>query len=164
MGQKHKILKVKNKFNGTRIGAIFTGISILLTFTYFVPLFTMIPATQLESLLTYFIENAPYSNIGIATIWTLSILLLISLITISIIIRKHSQSKTLSNKTVTGIMAVEYFIIHSLGFYIYWGYVLNFSSGGEKTFASLLSFPISSFGFLLIGIGIDLIKIQSKKY
>jgi len=151
---------VKNKFKGTKIGAIFTGINFLLTYTYFVPIFTIIPATQLESFLAYFIDEEPYSNAAIATICTLSILFLI---TISIVLKNLTKSKLLSNKKVITIMFVEYFLIHSLGFYLYWAFVLDFSIGHQKAFASLLSFPISSFGFVLIGIIIDLVKLRSEK-
>ncbi len=67
----------------------------------------------------------------------------------------------LSNSAVVGIMVVEYFIVHTLGFYLYWANTLDFRSDGQLIFAAVDSFPKSSLSFVFIGLFIDIFK--SKK-
>ncbi|MBF6642883.1 hypothetical protein [Chryseobacterium indologenes] len=52
-------------------------------------------------------------------------------------------------------MLIFYFIIHPLGFYIYWGLFLDFRSDGQLIFSAITSFPYSSIGFIIFGILID---------
>jgi len=147
-------MKINQKYNATIIGGIFTTVSLLLTFTFIVPIFSVIPGAFIELLMSSIIDRDPYSNVGKVTIFTLLILLVISLITILIKARKIK----FNNGHIIGVMFFEYFIIHNLGFYIYWATALNFKSDGQLIFGAVTSFPYSSFGFLVIGLIIDLVK------
>ncbi len=55
-------------------------------------------------------------------------------------------------------MSLLFFIVHSLGFYIYWGAELGFKSDGQLAFGVINSFPTSSWAFIIIGLTIDIIK------
>ena len=147
-------MKINKQYNGTIIGGIFTIVSLLLTLTIFVPMISIIPGGFIESLMSSIIDNEPYSKVGKATLTTL---IIIFLITIGIILIK-SRKAEFSNGHIIAIMVFEYFIIHPLGFYIYWATLLNFRSDGQLIFGALTSFPISSFGFVGVGILIDFIK------
>ena len=148
-------MKINKDFNGTIIGLIFTIISLLLTFTYIIPIITIIPATLIENIMTHFISNEPYSNIGKATIITLFLIFLISLIIIRFKVKRKID---LPNLYVVAIMIIEFFIVHSLGFYLYWANTLNYSSDGQLLLAAVDSFPKSSLSFVFIGVFIDIVK------
>jgi hypothetical protein len=55
-------------------------------------------------------------------------------------------------------MFLFYFLVHPLGFYIYWGLELDFRSDGQLIFGAIKSFPASSCAFLFIGLIIDWVK------
>jgi hypothetical protein len=55
-------------------------------------------------------------------------------------------------------MSPLYFIVHALGFYIYWGMSLEFRGDGQLIFAAVDSFPISSWAFIPMGLIIDWVK------
>jgi len=147
-------MKINQQYNGTIIGGIFTLSSLFLTLTFVVPILSVIPGAFIESLMSSIVDNEPYSKVGKATIITLAVILLLSLI----IILVKSRKIELKNGHIVGIMLFEYFIIHSLGFYIYWATSLNFRSDGQLIFGAVTSFPVSSFGFIGLGILIDVIK------
>ena len=149
-------MKINQQYNGTIIGGIFTVGSLLLTLTFIVPIFSVLPGAIIESVMSSVVNNEPYSNVGKATIATLTIILIFSIIVILIKARKTEYK----NGHIIGVMAIEYFIIHSLGFYIYWATSLNFRSDGQLIFGAVTSFPASSFGFVALGILIDSVKAK----
>ena len=69
----------------------------------------------------------------------------------------EQEKKDLENKFVIIAMMLEYFIVHPLGFYIYWS-TLNFKNDGQIIFGAIENFPISSFSFVIIGVIMDLVK------
>jgi len=152
-------MKLAKNNSGLMIGAIFTGASLCLTMTYIVPLISVSPGFIFESIAAGLVSNEPYSNVGRLTIKLLSVVFLLTLILCMLsIINKTEKSGQISQRRIIGIMAILYFIVHSLGFYLYWGIALHFESDGQLIFSSLISFPISSFAFILIGLLIDFVK------
>ncbi|MGV6861376.1 MAG: hypothetical protein ACWA41_06365 [Putridiphycobacter sp.] len=151
-------MKINSKYNGTILGGIFTVGSFLLTFTFFVPILSILPGVLVEYIVSKLINNSPYSNVGK---WTIIILFAILLMTI-IFIFNEIRKKQLSNKDIISIMVLEYFIFHSLGFYLYWAIALNFKGDGQLVFGAISSFPLSSLGFVMLGVLIDLFKVKSE--
>lgn len=147
-------MKINSRNNGLIIGAFFTVGSLILTITFIVPILTIVPGAIVEYILASFIDNEPYSNVGKATLFFWSLIFVISLFVISRIVKR----RIISNSYVITIMVFEYFIIHTLGFYIYWASILNFRSDGQLIFTAVASFPYSSIVFLLVGLVIDIIK------
>ncbi|GGK82782.1 hypothetical protein ACD591_11435 [Rufibacter glacialis] len=147
-------MKINKRYSGTIIGGIFTLVSLLLTKTYIVPVVSVIPGVFIKSLLKLVIDNEPYSNVGIATIITLAILVCLPLA----IFLKKGRTQEATNGLIAGILVIEYFLIHTLGFYIYWASRFNFRSDGQLIFGAVSSFPASSFGLLAVGLIIDSIK------
>ncbi|SIS46651.1 hypothetical protein SAMN05421766_10236 [Zobellia uliginosa] len=147
-------MKINKKYNATIIGSIFTAISLLLIFTIIIPPYSIMPATLLEIFISDTLDSEPYSNIIIAMLFILFILFLL---TTGIILLK-SKKKAYENKHIIGIMIIQYFIIHTLGFYIYWATILDFNRDGQIYFGALESFKYSSFGFILLGLLIDFSK------
>lgn len=151
-------MKIQPELNGTTIGGICTLISCLLTFTFVIPILTILPGAQIKGIMMSLVDNEPYSNVGKATLLTLSIIFLISLV----FIVYQSRKTVFTDGHIILIMMLEYFIIHNLGLYFYWGTKLSFRSDGQLAFAAINSFPISSLGFLLLGILIDVVKLKPK--
>jgi len=147
-------MKINQEFNGFSIGGLFTIGSLLSILTFIIPIFTVFPGAIIESFFSQIIDNEPYSNVGIATIVTLLVLLIFSLTAFLIKSRKSIRT----NNQVFVFMVLQYFIVHTLGFYIYWAKVLNFRSDGQLALGALSSFPFSSFAFFFIGILIDSVK------
>lgn len=150
-------MKIDQRYNGIAIGAIFMLASLLFTFTLVVPMLSVIPGAFLESIMASIVDNEPYSNVGKATILVLSSMLIISMIFVLVI----SRQMVFRNSHIIAIMSFEYFILHPLGFYIYWATFLDFRNDGQLIFGAVSSFPISSLSFVVLGLLIDLIKKKS---
>jgi DMSO/TMAO reductase YedYZ heme-binding membrane subunit len=159
-------MKIAKHNSGFIIGAISTGISISLTATYIVPIISVSFGVIFETIAAGIVSNDPYSNVGLLTIKLLSVIFLFTLILcILSVINMAEKFGYITQRRIIGIMAIMFFIIHSLGFYIYWGVALHFESDGQLMFGALISFPISSFTFVLIGLLIDFAKNRAlKKY
>lgn len=149
-------MSTTKKNGGLVVGSTFTVVSLLLTFTFAVPIISVLPGAILESAAKHFIADDPYSNIGKATI---GILLLLLVVAATLILRDvHSRAKgnyIVPKALIAFFMAALWFIVHPLCFYIYWGLFLDFSSDGQMIFAALYTFPCSSFAFILFGLLID---------
>jgi hypothetical protein len=149
----------ENKFQGLLVGACFTIFSLLSIYTFIIPILSVLPGVCLEGIVKIFVDNIPYSNVGNMTVNLLAVIFILSLlIFLTIIYLQIRRVVKVSKKLIIGIMVFEYFIIHSLGFYYYWGLKLNFRGDGQIMFAAVDSFLFSSFGFLFIGALIDVVK------
>ncbi len=152
-------MKIAKSNSGLVIGAIFTGCSLLLTATFFVPIISVLPGVIFETIAKNMVNNEPYSNVGKLTILLLSIIFLVTLVLCLTWIRQTIiKEGQISRGHIIVIMSIMYFIVHSLGFYIYWGLALDYRSDGQLIFAAIVSFPISSFAFIFIGLLVDKIK------
>lgn len=149
---------------GLKIGTTFTIISLLLTFTFIVPILSILPGVLIENLAKGFVNNEPYSNVGKMTIQILWIIFFFSLLVLLYsVYLKLINMEQISTNFIVLVMIIMYFIIHPLGFYIYWALKLNYRGDGQLIFAAVRSFPYSSFGFILIGILLDFTKIIINK-
>lgn len=150
--------EANNTYLGLKIGLIFSVLSFLLTFTYIVPIFTIIPASLIELIAENFVNKDPYGNVGKVTI-LIFVLLLILFLFLTLKAAQNIANKGLHLKWAEIVLAmfIFYFIIHPLGFYIYWALFLNFKSDGQLIFEAITSFPYSSIGFVILGLIIDLV-------
>ena len=152
-------MKIAKHNSGLIIGTIFTGVSLLSTATFIMPIISVVPGSIIESLASGIVSNDPYSNVGKLTIKILSVIFVFTLILCIVsIVNKIEKSGQVFQRQIVLIMLLMYFIVHSLGFYIYWGLVLHFESDGQLIFAAVISYPFSSFAFVLIGLLIDFVK------
>jgi hypothetical protein len=142
-------MKLSKNKSGFIIGLIFTVASLLLTATFIVPIISVFPGMLFETIAEKCINNDPYSNVGKLTILLLTITFISTLLFFLYTLKnKSNNGEEISNKRIIAIMSLLYFIVHSLGFYIYWGVSLNFRSDGQLIFGAILSYPISSFVFV----------------
>jgi hypothetical protein len=159
MDDSRNALNQEMDYNGLLIGTIFSFGSLLLSLTFFVPIISVFPGVILESLASALVDNNPYSNVGKTTIVLTTILFLVVLFLALFNIRRITLKGVKVSKTrITLIMVLMYLIIHPLGFYIYWGQVLNYRSDGQLIFSAVESFPKSSWAFIVIGLIIDGVK------
>ena len=130
-----------------------------MTFAFLVPIFSVIAGSFLIELITLvFINENVDNNIGKIVLIILSTIMIIFLLLVLKGIKKIASKQLLLNKTeIILIMIFFYFIIHPLGFYIYWALFLNFVGDGQIIFEAATSFPYSSISFILLGILIDLV-------
>lgn len=152
-------MNIAKKKAGITIGALSTIVSLLLTATYIVPIIAVLPGALVESIVSNYVNNEPYSNVGVQTILILSLIFLIALIACLVWIGRLAARQGYNEKEqIIFVMIIMFFPLHSLGFYIYWGAVLDFRSDGQLIFSAIISVPISSFVFILIGLLIDLLR------
>lgn len=148
---------MKNKKHpGLFIGTIFSLLSILLTFTLVVPMFSVLPGFFIQDFLSKVFPYLVYENNGMLVL--IALLVIFSLAMHLALRRKNLwKDKVPKNRRIEIgiIMLVFYFIVHPLGFYLFWGFCLNFKSDAQIIFDSVFSFPISSLSFLLIGYCLD---------
>ena len=153
------MLPKANNYYSTLLGTILTIFSLVSIYTLIIPVISVIPGALIEWISRLFITNTPYSNVGILTICILSLLLVSTIALFMIrIYRNKKNNKGTSITSILNVLLIEYFIIHALGFYLYWGLVLDFRSDGQLIFAAVDSFKYSSFGFIPLGILIDIVK------
>lgn len=113
----------------------------------------------IETLAEKLVNNDPYSNVGKMTILLLTAIFIIAIsIALFKIRRTTLRDGRISKTKIVLVMTVMYFIVHALGFYIYWGLTLDYRGDGQLIFAAVDSFPISSWGFIPIGLAIDGVK------
>lgn len=143
-------------YTGLSIGAMFTLLSLLLTATFLVPIFSVLPGVFFEIIAQQLTSSEPYSRIGKMTVLLMALSLLV-LLTLLLLIAKHMGFRNIpiSRLRVASWMVLLYFIVHPLGFYLYWGLKLNFRSDGQLLFGAVNSFPFSSFSFLVFGCALD---------
>lgn len=159
LNRNNKDLKENKNFDGLLVGVMFALVSFLLTLTFVIPIISVFPGVIIESLAKGLIDNNPYSNVGKMTILLLIIIFIVVLSISLFKIRKTViRGERISKAKIAMSMAGLYFIVHALGFYIYWGFVLNFRGDGQLIFAATDSFPISSWAFIPIGLTIDIVK------
>ena len=152
-------MKISKSNSGLIIGALFTVGSLLLTATFVVPIISVLPGMLFETIAENCINNEPYSNVGKLTILLLTITFLLTLVLCLISIKsKTRKGEEISKGRIIAILSLMYFLVHSLGFYIYWGAFLDFRSDGQLIFSAIISYPISSFMFVFLGLLIDLVK------
>jgi DMSO/TMAO reductase YedYZ heme-binding membrane subunit len=152
-------MKFSKTNRGVTIGALFTVGSLLLTATFVAPMLSVLPGMLFEAIAEKCINNDPYSNVGKLTILLLAITFVLTLVLCLISIKnKTSKGEEISKGRIIAILSFMYFLAHSLGFYIYWGTFLDFRSDGQLIFSTMISYPMSSFIFVFIGLLIDLVK------
>ena len=147
--------KIGQKYRGTKVGAIFTGICLLLTFTVLVPVLSVVPGSGIQYLVKLLLPSSSRRVILTVTLVILLVLLLLSLAAIFF----YARGKKFSVGRVVEILFLEYLILQPFGFYLLWATYLNFESDGQIMFSAMVSYPISSLGF--IGIGFLLDKVGS---
>ena len=124
-----------------------------MTFTYLVPIVSILPGAFIETIVASFIGDTPYSVVGQWTLNTFIIFYIISVVLFLITARK----KIITNGQIVIFLLFEFFIIHNIGFYLDWS-SSGFRSDGQLLFGVINTFPYSSIGFFGLGIAIDLVK------
>lgn len=146
-----------NDYNGLKVGCIFTVVSMLLTITIIIPGFSMILGFVAEQIVSMFVDNEPYSNVGRTTIIVMSVIFAIMLIATIYYVRKLTiNDREVTKVKIALIMAMFYLIVHPLFFYIYWATKMDYGSDGQIAFSVISTFPISSVWFFILGLIIDL--------
>lgn len=147
---------MKNDKNlGLKIGAIFSIISLLLTITVAVPMFSVFPSEFLNMGISGIFPSLSHENTGIITILILSAIFASSLIFTLRKVKKSAEEKRSFNASgVVVVMLVFYLIVHNLGYYILLG-ISNFPIDALNTIMGVVSFPFSSLSFVLLGLLMD---------
>jgi hypothetical protein len=138
---------------GLMIGAIVTAISLLLTFAYVLPFFSIVLCFAAK---TMFVFCANYKTIATVAIVFLSIAFLVVMALVLWNIRNMVKEglPILATKMIL-IMLIFFVIVHPLGFYIYWA---SHHFKALAIFESRPCFAISSLAFIIIGFIIDIVK------
>lgn len=151
-----------SKFTGFKVGIIFTVCSFILTFTFIIPIFSVLPGVIFETISSNLVSNEPYSNVGKLTILLLSIITFGYIIFSIFYIKKLiAVNQIITEEKIATVMFIFYLFVHPFGFYIYWGYVMDFRGDGQLIFAAISSFPFSSLSFVFFGLLIDWTKNTS---
>lgn len=147
---------MKNSKNlGLKIGAIFSIVSFLFTFTIAIPMFSVFPGAFLEDALYSILPDQPHHYYGIATILILVVLFLVALLfTLKRVKKSAQENRKLKRSEIIIIMLIFYLIVHNLGYYIFMG-MNNFPLDALNTLMGVITFPFSSLSFILLGLLID---------
>lgn len=146
---------MKSKKNiALKIGAIFSIVSLLLTATFFVPMFSIFPAYFLEMFITDAFSLSHKTG-GIATTLIFGILFLIILFFAMRIAKTRAErGEELTKKEIIIVMLITFFIVHPLGYYVLL-WTGNFPVDALNSIMSLFSFPVTSLSFVVIGFLMD---------
>jgi len=124
-----------------------------LTFTYLVPIVSILPGAFIDTIVVSFIGDTPYSDVGQ---WTLNAFIIFYRISV-VLFLMTARKKIITKGQIVIFSRFEFFIIHSKGFYLDWS-SSGFRSDGQLLFGVINTFPYSSIGFFGLGIAIDLVK------
>ena len=143
-----------NTYRATKIGAIFTGVCIALAYTYLVPIFVVLPGVMFYEELAKAL--APSHHLGKVTIALLSLTVLVCIVPMLYSAWRVARNACAMRKAeIVAYMALLCFIVHPLGFYVYWWLKYGFHMDGQIIFASADSFPYSSLFFVVFGFVLD---------
>lgn len=143
--------------SGIEIGIKAALLNLGATTTVIIPIISVLPGALIESIIANLIGKEPYFTVGLST---LGIFLIIFIISFLLII-KVVKGRKVSNLRVIVILLIEFFIIHPLAFYLYWGIAYNFKSDGQLILLALFTFPFSGLGFIGLGAAIDFLKLKN---
>lgn len=150
--------KIINKFSGNiPKGFLFSIISFLSTYTIVIPIMVVTyVGTLLEFFASLFIPKNSHLRLPEFVIITLIFLTILVFFVSASIQRKRYIEKLPYSNLWTFILL--FITINALGFYVYWGVMLNFKSDGQLIFISFESFKYSSLAFIPIGILLEISK------
>lgn len=155
-------INTNSKLIGTKIGAIFTVISLLSIFTIVIPAFSIFPGALIEALIAVFIKKESYSNIALLSTIILGLIFILSQTKILIYVWKRVRKGFLiSTLHIIIFMILSWIIVHPFIFYVYWGIAWDYRSDGQLLLGAFFTFPYSSFWFLILGVLIDITKSQT---
>ncbi len=140
---------------GLKIGAIFSIVSFLFTFTIAIPMFSVFPSAFLEQAISSVFPSLTNVDTGIITILVLAVLFLSALVFILKRVEKSvNENRKLKTSEIIVVMLIFYIIIHNLGYYTLLG-ISGFPIDALNTLLAIASFPFSSVLFVLIGFMMD---------
>jgi hypothetical protein len=153
-------MKMKQKYAITIIGLIFSIVCFISTFTFILPILTLLPSGILEFIFSTIIGDKPYKNIGICLIVTLTLIFIIStyIFTKTISVRPER----IKYETIF-YFTIQVFIIPPLFFYINTSRNWDKASDGQFFFGIFETFPVSCLTFFFIGLFIDLYRMTKGK-
>ncbi|PIF47179.1 hypothetical protein CLU96_4228 [Chryseobacterium sp. 52] len=147
------------KHLSTKVGALCSAISLVMTLTGFIPVLTIVPVAFLAELLVSMFGD---QREGMKAFILLAVIFLTAVLVMFTAVKNLTQKGlTITKKEILMIMFIFYWIVHPLGFYIYWAAFTNFSNDGQIILGAIFSFPFSSLSFVAIGFLMDIII---KKY
>jgi hypothetical protein len=153
------------KYSATLIGLIFTGVSLLLTFSFIWPMLTILPAgVFLETVFSGFFEKDPFDTIGNSVLITLFIAFLLAVfIFYRIIFRQMAKENKVKIRSLIWFFVILQFIVHSMFFYFDTSFNWSRAGDGQFIFGIIDTFPISSLSFVILGFITDVIKNNKTK-
>ena len=151
---------MKGQHTATWIGLIFTAVSFVATWSFIIPLLTLMPfGLTLELVFTDIFGNDPYSTVGNATLFSLLVLVLLTcFVYYRYLIRSSESGVAFSKSRFILFLLLQMFLVHPLGFDIYGSLDWSRASDGQYILALYTTFPISSFAFLLFGFIADKVR------
>ena len=153
----------ENKNIGLKIGAVFSIVSFLLTFTIAVPMFSVMPAIFSENWIREIFPGISYAQGCIINLWIFVILFLVVLFLIKKNIKKGVHQKKQTNALkITLTMSVFYFLVHPIGYYIFMWFS-GFPIDALNAMMSIGSFPFTSLSFVIIGFFMDWYRVNKKQ-
>lgn len=147
---------MKNGKNlGLKVGAIFSVVSFLFTFTIAIPMISVFPSELLGQGISLIFSSSSFKTIGITTLSFLAVLLIALLMfTFKKVKKSAEENRKLKISEIVIIMVIFYLVVHNLGYYIVLA-ANNFPIDALNTIMSVISFPFSSLSFVLLGFLMD---------
>lgn len=144
-----------NKNSGLRIGIIFSIVSFLLTFTMFVPMFSVFPAELFGQAVSSAFGSLTHRLSGfITTLILAAIFALVLVLILKRVKKKARRNKKLKTQEIIVSMLIFYVVVHNLGYYIFLA-LNNFPIDALNTLLGIISFPFTSLLFIPFGFLMD---------
>ena len=151
-------------YSATFIGLIFTMTSFLCTWTFVIPMLTILPfGYTFEKLFSAIFVDASDSIIGTYSMYSLLMLFLFLTATFYLIFYRQARKQGRVNiKTFIIFLTLQIFVAHPLLFYVYTSRDWSRAADGQFVLGIIDTYPYSSFIFLLFGIILDTIRHFNK--
>jgi len=157
------MFKMTSKYAATIMGTVIAIICFASTWTYIVPMLTIIPiGLPLELVFGKIFETSSYAATSTGVLLTLiALFLIVGLWFVKQIEKDKREQQNFNSIRLIFFFAAQLVIIHPLVFY-FWATMNSQNAGdGQFMFGMVETFPISSVLFAILGLTID--RIKNKK-
>jgi hypothetical protein len=154
-----------HRFALTSVGIVFTAVSLLCSLTFFLPFIIILPASGFLEVIFNAIYPNDYPSAGRASIATLCLIIAVIIFLFYQAINRLEKP----SKQDLNFMAIKYYLIltlfiHALGSFIHTSYNWSSASDGQFIFGIANAFPVTSFGYLILGLVMDWLRSEDASH
>lgn len=142
-----------DKYYAVIFGCTMFVASLLLAFTFVVPVLTIMPLALLFESMAPSGSQGLYSIIGNGSLFILSLCFVIY----------YGINYKITKMQMRFVFFLEWFVVHTVGYDVCWWFSNGFHSDGQLIFLAMASFFKSGFVFILLGVLLMFLRRKNER-